>query len=373
MDKEKIREMTEEGRRLFANDWFAKGDEDALKRAIALFCKADDMGDGEGTFLVAMLLRDGYLKTLSKEGNQRTYLRQKLYTSFRRGYPYAVMALEEICAQDYEKAIAARPVDRSGSPVLLNNRGKPLVMAKSGRFAPVTAELSREGDTHVLTLTARLNYFKISQENEPPWFRAAVEDGVKAWSGDYAVFGGQKLRVRVNTQAASGPANGIRILFIPDDISATLAELYESLPVKGKLTERSASITRSRRTFANVGIVPWRINAPKYVMFQTDSDDMGYEQVKDVAKHEFGHVLGLGDLYAEKSIKMQGVEFGMYPELDAYYINGKQYWSVMCRHEAPVRNNDMEMVLLAFSENRFQRYQPDILGKRVSEALGRGN
>ena len=373
MDKEKIREMTEEGRRLFADDWLANGDEDALKRAAALFMKADDMGDGEGAFLVAMLMRDGYLKTTSKEGSQRTYLRRKLYTAFRRGYAYAASALEEICAEDYEKAISARPVDRSGSPVLLNNRGKPVVMARSGRLAPVTAALSREGDTNVLTLTARLNYFKISQENEPSWFRAAVEDGIKAWSGDYTVFGGQKLRVRVNTVEASGPANGIRILFIPDEISATVAQLYENLPVKGKLTERGVSITKGRRSFANVGIVPWRINAPKYIMFQTDSEDMGYEQVKDVAKHEFGHVLGLGDLYAEKNIKMQGVELGMYPELDAYYINGKQYWSVMCRHEAPVRNNDMEMVLLAFSENRYQRYQPDLISKRVSEALGSGN
>ena len=40
---------------------------------------------------------------------------------------------------------------------------------------------------------------------------------------------------------------------------------------------------------------------------------------------------------------------------------------------APVTNNDIEMVVLAFSENRFQRFQPDRTGKRISEALGKGN
>ena len=46
---------------------------------------------------------------------------------------------------------------------------------------------------------------------------------------------------------------------------------------------------------------------------------------------------------------------------------------VMCDENAPVSNNDVEMVVLAFSENRFQRFQPDNTGKKISDALGKGN
>lgn len=90
-------------------------------------------------------------------------------------------------------------------------------------------------------------------------------------------------------------------------------------------------------------------------------------------RHEFGHVLGLGDLYASAVDDLPGVEQGTYPELDSYVITGKRYNLVMCDHYGPISNNDIEMVLLAFRDNKPQLYQPDKLYGVISDALGKGN
>ena len=51
----------------------------------------------------------------------------------------------------------------------------------------------------------------------------------------------------------------------------------------------------------------------------------------------------------------------------------KEYYLVMSNAFGPISNNDVEMVILAFSENRMQSYQPDKVNKYASKALGRGN
>ena len=97
-----------------------------------------------------------------------------------------------------------------------------------------------------------------------------------------------------------------------------------------------------------------------------------YNEIRHVAKHEFGHALGLGDLYASKSDNLTGVNKGQFAELDSYYVSDKVYNLVMCDHHGPVSNNDIEMIILAFRENKMQNYQQQ-LTKKISEALGKGN
>ena len=92
-----------------------------------------------------------------------------------------------------------------------------------------------------------------------------------------------------------------------------------------------------------------------------------------VTKHEFGHALGLGDLYASAVDSLSGVEKGTYAELDSYVINDKFYNLVMCDHHGPISNNDIEMVILAFRENKMQLFQPSRLKGKISSALGKGN
>lgn len=45
----------------------------------------------------------------------------------------------------------------------------------------------------------------------------------------------------------------------------------------------------------------------------------------------------------------------------------------MCDHHGPISNNDVEMVILAFRENKMQLYQPGKLKGKLSSALGKGN
>lgn len=92
-----------------------------------------------------------------------------------------------------------------------------------------------------------------------------------------------------------------------------------------------------------------------------------------MAKHEFGHALGLGDLYASAVDSLSGVEKGTYAELDSYVINDKFYNLVMCDHHGPISNNDIEMVVLAFRENKMQLFQLGRLKGKISSALGKGN
>ena len=84
-------------------------------------------------------------------------------------------------------------------------------------------------------------------------------------------------------------------------------------------------------------------------------------------------MLGLGDLYASETDGLEGVEPAAYDEVDCFRLFGRTYHLVMCDPTAPVSNNDIEMVLLAFSRNRFQRFQKDSTGNQLSEALGKGN
>jgi uncharacterized protein YjdB len=67
---------------------------------------------------------------------------------------------------------------------------------------------------------------------------------------------------------------------------------------------------------------------------------------KSVAAHEFGHILGMDDLYLKSnSIK------------EKYCYDGN--WSLMCHQyvAAHINNFDMQMVLTAFSKNKFQSWK----------------
>jgi hypothetical protein len=67
------------------------------------------------------------------------------------------------------------------------------------------------------------------------------------------------------------------------------------------------------------------------------------------------------------------VKKGSYTELDSFAISDKFYNLVMCDHHGPISNNDVEMVVLAFRENKLQLYQPSKLKDKISSALGKGN
>ena len=117
----------------------------------------------------------------------------------------------------------------------------------------------------------------------------------------------------------------------------------------------------TKRSCATGGL-KWTVNSRKVICIQSFSgkfDD--YEEITHITKHEFGHAIGLGDLYESSVDFLDGVEKGTYTELDSYIINDKFYNLVMCDHHGPISNNDIEMVVLAFRENKMQLFQPKVL------------
>ena len=89
------------------------------------------------------------------------------------------------------------------------------------------------------------------------------------------------------------------------------------------------------------------------------------------AKQEFGHILGIGDSYKDSTIGYQGV--GTYHDILPYYRGNNTYDMVM-DNCGPVRNNDIEMIILAFFTNQFQDFQSHKNAMaQISKALGRGD
>ena len=131
-------------------------------------------------------------------------------------------------------------------------------------------------------------------------------------------------------------------------------------------------LLEQKRSFAINGL-KWRVNSRKFIYLQSRGAFDDYEEIMHVAKHEFGHALGLGDLYASAVDALPGVEKGTYAELDSYAIKDRYYNLVMCDHHGPISNNDIEMVVLAYRENKMQLYQPRKLKDKISSALGKGN
>lgn len=177
--------------------------------------------------------------------------------------------------------------------------------------------------------------------------------GFKKWEGRYSVFGGQPIQVYVDV-IESSDSNTIKVNFIKEAFDGAFS-------LGGKK------------------VFDWTPEGNK-TMF------LGYDDV-DIYKHEFGHSLGVGDAYKHKWVPiaydLQGVDPDLYPEdLGTYPKNADGSVNMVMNNNGPVTNNDIEMVILAFSTGQRQNYQPEStknwvqerLGEpKISEALGRGN
>ncbi len=130
----------------------------------------------------------------------------------------------------------------------------------------------------------------------------------------------------------------------------------------------------------------------KWIVLNDDAQSSLNPNANHTAKHEFGHILGLGDAYYQKSANMPGINVKDYPDLQAYNDNYKATEKdqvtniydaqgtqierprmVMDDSRDPVRPNDIEMVILAWSTGKRQNYQKQFPWNEISEALGKGN
>lgn len=241
-----------------------------------------------------------------------------------------------------------------GDFMIKNFNGKPMKINKIGAIYPVDVELKEEKGQDILCISAKVKFLDLTMyeyENIDVW-REAVLNGFREWSGEYKVFGNQSLTVKVDVQKTDKITDCIFVTCVDSEMSEELQDTYGKLKL-----EKAERVFEQDRSFANAGlpVLGWKSYLPRLICMLPHTLNDFY-QAQKTAKHEFGHVLWLGDLYRDLENGLCGVPGAKYSDISKYYIGNSFFDMVMCNN-GPVRNNDIEMVLLAFQTNKFQNYQ----------------
>ena len=359
-------------KREMGKNYFFNHRNDPQKRdmGLRLLLEAVHANDPEACYLVARLLLDGVLTNTAKNPTEQALT--LLCASANNGYIQARTFLNGYCKKRYQSLDRFRSWFRPRQGGLVDFDGQPIRISCRGIQTPIDAVLSYEDGRAVLTLSVNVWFVGDEDLAQPACFRAAVMEGIRAWAGDYEVFGGQPIAVRVNAVETVSMVDSLLVLPVTDEMEV-VAKGFSSVIFGDHMREAVNEAIASKRSFTASGR-QWSVTSRKVICIQTtDGRFTDYEEMQHVSKHEFGHALGLGDLYADEGCALGGVSHGSFPELDSYMITDRYYNLVMCDHHGPISNNDIEMVILAFRENRMQLYQPGRLRGRLSAALGKGN
>ena len=254
--------------------------------------------------------------------------------------------------------------------MLTGLNGKPVKIKKTGAIYPVDVELSSETGENVLLISSKINFIDsfMADSEAPAEWKTAVLDGMRDWSGEYRVFGNQPLNVVVQVEESDKIMDTVFVFCIDEQAGKDLRDTYGKLNLK-----KAEQLMAEDRSFASAGFPAfgWKAYLPRFV-YMLNSTLEDFEYARRVAKHEFGHILGLGDLYKDLSLGLSGVDGLLFEDIKPYYKGDGFFDMVMC-NSGPVTNNDIEMVLLAFQTNRFQNYQKCKEKDKVSAAVGKGN
>lgn len=254
--------------------------------------------------------------------------------------------------------------------MIKNFNGKTMKIKKTGVIYPVDIELLEINGEDVLRISTKVRFIDMCMGRSvvsDEW-KETVLNGFREWKGNYNVFGNQPLRVEVDVQETDRITDCIFVAAVDSQMSEELQQIYEEHGM-----EKAEKIFRQGRSFASAGlpVIGWKTYIPRIVfMLSHTLGDM--KQARITAKHEFGHVLGLGDLYKDLENGLSGVPGAAYSDIAKYYMGNSYFDMVMCNN-GPVRDNDIEMVLLAFQTNKFQNYQKIKENDKISDALGQGN
>ena len=351
---------------------FFSNDVDEEKKAygLKLILEAHAKKDPEATYIVARLLIDKVLRTST--GDPIEHALTLMCSSANNGCIQARAFLNAYCEEKYSDEYDDRYEERHSDSGLVDFEGAPIRVNRQGVLTPIDAVLEHKDDHNILTLSTNLMFLYGEEIIEPEEFEQAVIQGIMAWQGEYEVFGGQQLSVQVNLTMENNLFDNLIIMPMTESIGSTVQAVGNVIGNKERKAQISDLLT-NKRSFATAGL-KWSSKSRKIICIQSEDgkfDD--YDEIMHMSKHEFGHALGLGDLYSSSVDSLAGVNKGTYTELDSYAITDRFYNLVMCDHHGPISNNDIEMVVLAFRENKMQLYQPSKLKGKISIALGKGN
>lgn len=373
MDPEQMRnpELCREiGKRLYFDKQASLEDRNY---GLALLDRAVALKDDEARYIIGFLLVSGAIQC--KTSDSIEYGLSLLCISADHGFMPARNLLNRYTDERYQRDILSRqePSDSYIGP-LKDFDGKIIKINRTGALTPIDAVLDHINGENILTLSANI-VFSCNEEEmaDADKFYNAVFEGMMEWQGEYRVFGNQTVKVKVNLTSDDRLFDNVLVIPMTGDIQKIVGDLTSKFGTK-KTKGKVDNILEQKRSFAGFGIRKWSVRSRKVICILSESDRFDdYEEIKHVAKHEFGHALGLGDLYYSPVDELHGVKKGVYCDLDSYYVGDNTYNLVMCDHHGPVSNNDIEMVILAFSENCMQNYQPSKVKGKISTALGRGN
>ena len=358
--------------REYAKKLLATGDPETREYALSLLIKAMKKGDAQALFLVADFIIRGEPGIVIK-GDRTETAKLLMADSAQLGYLPAQALLNRVFDQKYHRTIDEKHFENHAGP-LVDFDGNVIKIDRKGVFIPVDAALTYDEEQgNVLTLCLDVHFSEtICSREDSEKLKDIIVQGIKLWEGDYTVFGGQHLKVKTDVTQSQKKFDNVRFIIWNNDLLEQVTQLVERLP-EFKQKKQKLSIFKDRRANTFFGN-RWKAHNRKMIFLMEDNQGkVDYDDLMHTVKHEFGHVLGLGDLYSSLCDDLEGVAPGTYYELDCYHIGQKAYYSVMCRHVAPVTNNDIEMIVLAFMENEGQAYQKQRGFKSVSHALGKGN